>query len=556
MLQLDKKTMEVCKLLVQKLSVMGLKSLKDVSFKFEKFSIVIGKNDIGKSSTLRALDIFLNDSKPNRDEITINNEKLEITITFKLSKEELENKELTDQIDSYLDIDKLEVKKVYAIDDKDISKIKTTEIYIKNEKVKPSIWKNISAHLPQYIYVESIRDIDKATKMTSGSILGKLVMPLITKQKEVADGILSLKDTISRNIGSIVKEIESYLKEQSPDVHRLIPKSDVAIDKAVEMNLFVDDGFSETAIGGKGSGIQSSLVVSLFRAYAKYHVGKDIIFGIEEPDAYLHVGAQRKIFHSLQSVTENDGQVILTTHSTVFIDRGNLNGITLLKRNENGEVEAKRIKDEKHIDLIQENLEIRNSDLLQWDGVLMVEGATEKTVIDIWAKKLSINLDSIGLKLLVIGGKDKAMYFANAQILDDLGIPYAVLLDSDEKNPQEFTDYLVKQTKLEKANCFVLQKREIENYYPKGAIEKAFPKSNFESVTFGPNEDVKQQLETLTKRSPAVIGRKVAELMSIEEIPNEIKSALNYLGERILKQENSKQKILAQVAVTKAHLKS
>jgi predicted ATP-dependent endonuclease of OLD family len=542
--------MEEYILIIQKLNVKGLKSLKDVSLRFDDFSIIIGKNDIGKSSSLRALDIFLNDSKPNRDEITIGMNTLEISMTFKLNEEEISNQELTEILGLYLVENKLEVKKIYNVDEKDNSKIKTPEITINGDKLKPAIWKNISVFLPQYIYIESIRDIDKATKMTSGSILGKLVMPLILKQQEVSEGIKGLKSIISNNINSIVQDIEGFLIEQSPNVKKLIPKSDVSIDKAVEVNLFVDDGFSETSIGRKGSGIQSSLVVSLFRAYAKHHIGKNIIFGIEEPDAYLHVGAQRKIFHSLQSVTENDGQVIITTHSTVFIDRGNLKGITLLKRDEHGQLEAKRIKEEKHIGLIQENLEIRNSDLLQWDAVLLVEGGTEKTVIDIWAKKLGINLDSIGLKVLGIGGKDKALYFANAKVLDDLGIPYAALLDSDEQNPQELAKYLVKNTNLTPESCFVLQKREIENYYPLESLQKAFPKHTFDSVPFGDCEDVKQHLENITKKSPAVIGRKVAEQMNFEQVPIEIKGALSYLGEKIQKEEGTKQKTFMQVAIS------
>src|SRR5690606_12200006 len=126
-----------------------------------------------------------NDSKPSRDEITIGMDKAEITLTFELSKEELTDKEFMEIADAYIEDDKFIAKKIYAVDEKDRTKIKTAEIFVNEEKLKPASWKRISKYLPQYIYIESIRDIDRATKMTSSSILGKLIMPLIQKQNEV-----------------------------------------------------------------------------------------------------------------------------------------------------------------------------------------------------------------------------------------------------------------------------------------------------------------------------------------------------------------------------------
>jgi putative ATP-dependent endonuclease of OLD family len=539
-------------MLLNRLSVKGLRSLRDVSIKLDKFGIIIGKNDIGKSSILRAIDIFLNDGKPNRDEITHGEIQTEITLTFKLGDEELQSTDLPELIKaSLVDGNKLTITKTFILDTKDTFKVKTAEIQIGDKKLKPIEYKSISDLLPQYIYVESIRDIDKATKMTSTSILGRLIMPILLKQSEVSSEINRLKTTISKNINMIVKDIEGFLTEQSPDVQGLIPSSNVSLDKAVDLDLLVDDGFSKTLIGGKGSGIQSSLVVSLFRAYAKHHIGKNIIFGIEEPDAYLHVGAQRKIFHSLQSITENDGQAILTTHSTVFVDRGNLKGITLLRRNEFGDVVAKNVKQDRDLDIVQETLDIKNSDWFQWDAVLMVEGGTEKVVIDIWAKKLGLNLDSMGIKLFILGGKDKILYAANATILDDLGIPYAVILDSDEKDANEYADYLVKNTNLTHYNCFILNKREIENYYPKEAVLAAYPGCQFADVEFESTiADVKKQLmQAINNTSESVIGRKVALCMKQGDVPQEIKDSLSWLGATITSVSMQHQTATRNVAV-------
>lgn len=518
---------------IDKLVVKGLKCLKDVRLRYDKFSIIIGKNDIGKSTSLRALDIFLNDAKPEIDEFTDGQKQMEIAVTFLLSSEELEDQEIVEQVGSCLNYNKLTVRKLFVSDN---DKVKTPEIYLEpGEKlIKPKEWKDLKEFLPQFIYIQSIRDIDKASRVNSQSILGKLMLPLIEKEKTISDEKEKLKASISSQIKDVFQDIENILKGQSPDVRRLEAEPEIRLERAINFSISVDDGYTTTQIERKGSGIQSSLIVSLFRAYAKRHLQKNIVFGIEEPDAYLHVGAQRKIVHSLQLITQNYGQVILTTHSMVFIDRGNLKGITLLKRNRNREVVAKRIKKDRDTSAIQEELEFRNSDWLLWDAVLMVEGDTERKVIDIWARKLGYNLDSIGIKILVMNGKYKTRHYANAKVLDDFGIPYAVILDSDGDNPEELCNYLVKNTKIQEDACYILKKREIENYYPKEALQKAFPAADFRSVVFDDHEDVKNQLIKILDETAPTIGKKVAEQMEADQIPSEIRNAIQYLKSKIV----------------------
>jgi hypothetical protein len=117
-----------------------------------------------------------------------------------------------------------------------------------------------------------------------------------------------------------------------------------------------------------------------------------------------------------------------------------------------------------------------------------------------------------------------------------LGIPYAVLLDSDEKNPIEYRDYLVKITKLNNENCFILNKREIENYYPREAVTKAYPNVNFDNVNFEDDSaDVKAQLLNVIEKSSEVsIGQKIALTMEANSIPAEVKSALEWLTRKII----------------------
>src|SRR5688572_20751708 len=65
--------------------IRNFRGIKDeVEVMFKDFSVIVGKNDAGKSTLLKALDLFLNESDANRDMLNINanSSSVEIELIF------------------------------------------------------------------------------------------------------------------------------------------------------------------------------------------------------------------------------------------------------------------------------------------------------------------------------------------------------------------------------------------------------------------------------------------------------------------------------------------
>jgi len=518
---------------LRKVKICGFRSLKHVSLDFRSdYNVIIGPNDIGKSSILHSLDMFYENRKPDLEDFHFGQKEISITMTFRLEEEERREIE-NDLVELGIILDdkgEFSITKSFNLDDE--SGRINTRTYIDGSETRR--WKVIRDYLPQFVYIPSLRDINDATKVTTQSVFGKLISPLLSKANE-EKRILEKK--IEELIGNIRTDLEEFLKEQSPNISGIDMNTNIAVNKAIDIDFLISDIFSDnkTHISKRGSGLQNSLVVAIFRTYAKYGIGRNLIFGIEEPEAFLHLAAQRKFCSAIKDISNDThgSQVILTTHSTVFIDRSDLTGLSLLKRDENGQVVVKRIKNETDLSEIKDSLDIRNSDLLLWDVIFFVEGPTEKKVLDIWAKKLGFDFDKLGINIIPMDGCSNSDYFANAKILDSFGIPYFILLDSDNKDPDEIKRKLLsnRHLKIKEEYIHILSKREIENYYSPRAIKEAYPNIDFDDLEINDVDDIKKKLEQKTHQKATTIGPKVARLMEAEEIDKEIKSIFERLKE-------------------------
>ena len=86
-----------------------------------------------------------------------------------------------------------------------------------------------------------------------------------------------------------------------------------------------------------GTGQGQMLALAFAYAYAKAFKGGDegLILVIEEPEAHLHPLAQHWVAKRIRAVANEGVQVIVTTHSPSFLDIMGLEGMVLLKKDDN-----------------------------------------------------------------------------------------------------------------------------------------------------------------------------------------------------------------------------
>lgn len=194
------------------------------------------------------------------------------------------------------------------------------------------------------------------------------------------------------------------------DVEIEPPDLDNIFRVGAKVSLF--DGI-KTDIERKGHGLQRTLIFCLLKSYADVLREEKInllqtpdtptrknsnstYFVFEEPELFLHPQAQRQLFDSLKTMSENDNQVILCTHSSSFLEIENYKSISIVKKNESDGTKITQYLQDILLDNEKENFNIRawlnpeRNELFFADKIVLVEGPTEKAVIPYLSNKLGI----------------------------------------------------------------------------------------------------------------------------------------------------------------------
>ncbi len=149
--------------------------------------------------------------------------------------------------------------------------------------------------------------------------------------------------------------------------------------------LYVADCYGDTApINEKSNGVKKLIIMSYY--INKYNVKNnkmpDIIL-FDEPEVHLHIEAQRYLYKKIQEVFKNS-QIIISTHSTAFINETDINNILLIERDVlQGTYIDYNKKDKVKLLEINQIMGINLLDTLRINinsTVVMVEGKTDKIV--------------------------------------------------------------------------------------------------------------------------------------------------------------------------------
>ena len=249
-----------------------------------------------------------------------------------------------------------------------------------------------------------------------------------------------------------------------------------------------EKGLQRVPLSKMGSGLKTVvlvllnlLVVPLIKEYKDYK----IVYGFEELENNLHPALQRRLFDYVYDFAERKKIIIyLTTHSHIainaFFDKENTTIYHVVK--ENGIAQVKNI--ETHIDKteILDDLDVKASDLLQSNGIIWVEGPSDRIYISRWFEIFTDNkfIEGKDYQFLYYGGRLLSQYSTNAEneLINIITINRnaAIVMDSDKKYKNAPLNGTKKRIIHEFQNLdmfyWVTKGKEIENYIPKEAVDK------------------------------------------------------------------------------------
>lgn len=288
------------------------------------------------------------------------------------------------------------------------------------------------------------------------------VRTLLSQIEKLAE---TVKEEIEEDIQKSTSQISNELQKIFPEYNHVeidVKSGKLEPDKLISSGSFIRIGsksieddivFQSTPLKNHGTGLQRTFLWSALKMLAetgRHKVGtkaidinKSKILLIEEPEAFLHPSAIREAREALYAIAKLDGwQVMTTTHSPMFIDlTKDHTTIIRIEKNERTNRTIKTFSTEEagFTDEDRENLKMMNycnpyiNEFFFANNNLLVEGETEYSVV-----KSLLNDGRVNSSLHVLNCIGKGNITTVSKILNHFRVPYSILHDSD--NPTTLRD--------------------------------------------------------------------------------------------------------------------
>lgn len=301
---------------------------------------------------------------------------------------------------------------------------------------------NIKATLMTSLLIPAFRSTESTLKITKWTWYGKLLRrkweDSCNPEHQVAIQKASdeLKETIGKVYGDLKNDINMQLgktltlMDVKIDINMLESKSE---DYYKNIRLSVNDGI-ETPLENKGSGLQSLIMIELFKFYCKIFNQSSLLI-LEEPELFLHPHAKRMLSDILNDfIKDKKNQIIITTHSEEFIHNIDIENINVIRKTNEGTKKSRINKenygDGKELQKLKIELQHKNAEMFFAEKVILVEGEEQilipEIVKGIYGKNILNNND---ISIVKVGGKT---YFdIYRKVLNELKIKNYIIADYD-----------------------------------------------------------------------------------------------------------------------------
>lgn len=270
---------------------------------------------------------------------------------------------------------------------------------------------------PEYSYLDWNVSMEQLQQVAKSAIS--------TKINSFTDNAIKFARRQSQKAQIIVdQELDNFTKQFAIDLPNIQSfKSNIVFSvdsKLTDILINKHNTHGDIHLDSQGDGVKRQIWFALIKwsalnSLAATVTGKKFIWCFDEPETHLYPKAQRDFFQIIKQVSAKNIQTIISTHSTVFIDRSDFTKISKFEL-DNG---YSKYSSCTSISDIYEALQIRNSDFLFYDKFIVVEGDTEEILIPhLFKLHCGESLTSKGIQLINLGGKDKRRQ--NQQLLKDI----------------------------------------------------------------------------------------------------------------------------------------
>lgn len=335
-----------------------------------------------------------------------------------------------------------------------------------------------------------------------------------TESREITGNGLGLTAVVTQFINSVNLPSELVEEKFLAELNKImIPDAEfvrilVQKDSNNRWEIYLQDKSNKrVSLTNSGSGLQTIILVMAFIYLTPYLEKKesekpqlgDYIFAFEELENNLHPSLHRRLLLYLRDIAEKEGcHFFLTTHSNVSIDLFSKDEMAQIIHliHDGRSATARTVNTHVARSEILDDLEFRASDLLQSNGIIWVEGPSDRIYFNRWIELMSDGKlrEGTDYQCVFYGGRLLAHLSAddpNSDHNDLIKILRVnrnaiLIMDSDLKGPEgDITPTKKRMRKELRAIggfAWVTAGREVENYISKQALSKFYSKKNLRTL--------------------------------------------------------------------------
>ena len=202
----------------------------------------------------------------------------------------------------------------------------------------------------QWVYVPAVKDATAEQVEARNSALGKLLARTVRSKTNFDETIKTLRTQMKQQYQELLDGNQSVLDDISsalqlrisewahPDARlRLQWKQDSEKSVRVEepwAHILAGEGEFDGALGRFGHGLQRSYLLALLQELAGTDTvaGPTLILACEEPELYQHPPQARHLAAVLNTLSQGNAQVIVSTHNPLFVSGHGFEDVRLIRK--------------------------------------------------------------------------------------------------------------------------------------------------------------------------------------------------------------------------------
>ena len=533
------------------IKIENFRGIRSLRVDFDTLTVLIGENNIGKSTVLEAIRLVLTRGGgsrrefrfseydfhlPNADSTPQTASPISITLHFAEQHEDEWSDAITQQLSEVIQLGTDGRNHIWfqatGFFQTESGSFETKSEFLNNNgeyltfKNKNTSL-NLLTRLVPLFFLSALRDASQEFGQRGqfwGGFLKSIQLP-DDRRKQIEEMLREVNTSVigaNEGLTEVVKKIADAgrfvsLPSTEPVVLEAVPTRvfDMVGKIHVHLKSHCD---SKIPLNRHGEGTQSLAVLMLFKAFVSVNL-KDVylpestpLLVLEEPEAHLHPSAVRSLGTFLGEPME--GQIIVASHSGNLISHIPITSLRRLYL-ENGETKVGQVQkdlfEDWELQAIDYDIRLTKGHYLFSRCWLLVEGKTEFYLMPLLLEIMGFSQDQVSISVVEISqAKGKGEPFL--KLANALGIPWIHMADGDVAG-QEYGDRAKKHLAVDISNrTRILPHKNIElelwhNGYEK-FIESFVPDSRKKQITVESAEDSDKRIEKIIKSAVKQVGGK------------------------------------------------